>query len=48
MEWLTKVDIIEALIGIGILVYGWLLIQMCDFNEKVINNDRPRTKKTKD
>jgi len=44
----TGIDVVEVLVGIGILVYGWMLIHMCDFNEKVINNDRPRTKKVKD
>lgn len=44
-------DVIEVLLGIGILVYGWMLVYMVDFNDKVINkkvaNERYRTKETK-
>jgi flagellar biosynthesis protein FliQ len=44
---IAGIDVIEVLLGVGILVYGWMLIYMLDFNKKVINNDRHRTKKVK-
>lgn len=40
------IDVIEVLLGIGILVYGWMLVYMVDFNKEVIN-ERRRTKKAK-
>lgn len=40
------IDVIEVLLGVGILVYGWMLVYMVDFNKEVIN-ERHRTKKTK-
>lgn len=41
------IDVMEVLIGVGILAYGYMLVYMLDFNEEVINGDRRRTEKTK-
>jgi|LWDU01.1.fsa_nt_gi hypothetical protein len=41
-------DVIEVLIGMLMLLYTAMLVHMIDFNDKVINNDRPRTKETKE
>lgn len=40
------IDVIEVLLGVGALVYGWMLVYMLDFNKEVIN-ERHRTKKVK-
>jgi|LWDU01.1.fsa_nt_gi flagellar biosynthesis protein FliQ len=37
-----NIDVIELLLGSLILVYGWMLVSMIDFNDKVINKDEHR------
>ena len=40
---IAELDVVEVLLGIGILVYGWVLIHIIDFNDEEINDDSTRT-----